>query len=39
MLGYSQQSAFSRAFKRLRGMTPRQLLATCRGTDRERADE
>lgn len=25
MLGYSQQSAFSRAFKRLRGVTPRQL--------------
>ncbi|WP_321962792.1 AraC family transcriptional regulator [Paraburkholderia sp. J7] len=39
MLGYSQQSAFSRAFKRLRGMTPRQLRATCRGTDRERADD
>jgi len=27
MLGYSQQSAFSRAFKRLRGVTPRQLRA------------
>jgi AraC-like DNA-binding protein len=25
ILGYSQQSAFSRAFKRLRGVTPRQL--------------
>jgi AraC-like DNA-binding protein len=28
ILGYSQQSAFSRAFKRLRGVTPRQLRAT-----------
>ncbi|NTX28428.1 AraC family transcriptional regulator [Burkholderia pyrrocinia] len=27
MLGYSQQSAFSRAFKRLRGVTPRQFRA------------
>jgi AraC-like DNA-binding protein len=27
ILGYSQQSAFSRAFKRLRGVTPRQLRA------------
>jgi AraC-like DNA-binding protein len=27
MLGYSQQSAFNRAFKRLRGVTPRQLRA------------
>ncbi|MFD1557248.1 AraC family transcriptional regulator [Paraburkholderia silviterrae] len=39
MLGYSQQSAFSRAFKRLRGMTPRQLRAKCRGTDGEHTDE
>lgn len=38
MLGYSQQSAFSRAFKRLRGVTPRQLRATCRGTDSEHTD-
>jgi AraC-like DNA-binding protein len=35
MLGYSQQSAFSRAFKRLRGITPRQLRARRNSDDSE----
>ncbi|TKC80176.1 AraC family transcriptional regulator [Trinickia terrae] len=39
MLGYSQQSAFSRAFKRLRGVTPRQLRAMRHEADPGRSAE
>jgi AraC-like DNA-binding protein len=39
LLGYSQQSAFSRAFKRLRGVTPRQFRAARHAADPGRSAE
>ena len=39
MLGYFQQKAFSRAFKRRRGVTPSRLRATRREAELESAAE